>query len=194
MNVILASGNKGKVKEIQHILGENFEIKSLIDFDAIPEIIEDGSSFEENAKIKAKIVYDFYKIPAMGDDSGLVVEQLNHEPGIFSARYAGDNATDEENNKKLIKNLGKFPQPHIAKFICYAAYYDGKNFVVSSGEIKGKIIHEPRGKNGFGYDPLFIPDGYEKTSAELDFDEKNRISHRYKAFSSLKNLIKNKTR
>ncbi len=139
---------------------------------------------------KAKIVFEKFSIPTMADDSGLVVEQLNGEPGIYSARYAGESATDEENNVKLISKLLPLPQPHTAKFVCSAVYYDGEDLLKTSGEIIGQIVHEPRGTNGFGYDPLFLPDGYNQTTAELNLDEKNKISHRSKAFNSLLKLIK----
>jgi XTP/dITP diphosphohydrolase len=191
MKLIFASKNEGKVREVSHILSDlKTKILSLNDIDNSPEIIENGETFLENAKIKAETVFRNYKIPALADDSGLVVEQLNGEPGIFSARYAGDNTTDEMNNSKLIRELINFPEPHKAKFVCSAVYYDGENFLSGYGEIKGRIIDKPRGINGFGYDPLFIADGYTKTMAELDLEIKNRISHRAIAFNELKNLIK----
>lgn len=184
--IIFATKNPGKVKEVSHIFGDkDFELLSLNDFNNICEIVEDGSSFEENSIKKAKSVFEKFKMPVIADDSGLVVEQLNGEPGIYSARYAGENATDEENNLKLINNIKSFPQPHKAKFVCAAVYYDGTKLLTAQGEIEGQIIHQPRGKNGFGYDPLFLPDGYNQTTAELSLDEKNKISHRSKAFKSL---------
>ena len=189
--IIFATKNYGKLKEVSHILGDKyFELLSLNDFNNVGEIVEDGNTFEENAVKKAKYVFEKYSIPVLADDSGLVVEQLNGEPGVYSARYAGENATDEENNKKLISQLSLLPQPHKAKFVCSAVFYDGKDLLKSSGEIVGQVIHEPRGANGFGYDPLFIPDGYNQTIAELELDEKNKISHRAKAFNSLLKLIK----
>lgn len=189
--ILFATKNMGKLKEVAQILGEKeFELFSLNDFNNVGEIIEDGDTFEENAIIKAKHVYDKFRIPVLADDSGLVVEQLNGEPGVYSARYAGENATDGENNKKLISKLLDLPQPHKAKFVCSAVYFDGKKLVKSEGEIVGQIIDEPRGKNGFGYDPLFIPDGYDKTTAELELEAKNKISHRAKAFRSLFKMMK----
>lgn len=188
--IIFATKNYGKLKEVSHILGdEYFELLSLNDFNNVGEIVEDGSTFEENAVIKARIVFEKCGYPVVADDSGLVVEQLNGEPGIYSARYAGENATDEENNKNLISRLLSLPQPHKAKFVCSAVYFDGKNMLKAEGEIVGQIIHEQRGKNGFGYDPLFMPDGYNQTTAELSLDEKNKISHRSKAFKSLFQMI-----
>jgi XTP/dITP diphosphohydrolase len=143
----------------------------------------------ENAKLKAEAVYKKYNTPTLADDSGLVVEQLNGKPGIFSARYAGENTTDERNNSKLINELKNFPEPHKAKFVCSAVYFDGEIFLSGYGEVRGKIIDKPRGVNGFGYDPLFVADGYTKTMAELDAEVKNKISHRAIAFNELKKLI-----
>jgi XTP/dITP diphosphohydrolase len=188
--IIFATKNRGKIREVNDILkSSNIEIISLLDLENVPEIIEDGLTFEDNAKIKAEIIYKAYGIPAMGDDSGLVVEQLNGRPGVYSARYAGENATDDENNKKLLLELKNYSEPHHAKFVCSAVYYDGNRFLTAYGEVKGIIIKEPRGDNGFGYDPLFLPDGYSLTSGELSLEEKNKISHRAIAFKNLKKLI-----
>jgi XTP/dITP diphosphohydrolase len=188
--IIFASKNEGKVKEIRHILNEiNAEILSLNDVGFTDEIHESEDTFEGNAKIKAKIIYDRYKLPTIADDSGIVAMQLGNEPGVYSARYAGENATDEDNNRKLLDRLKSFPEPHKGKFVCAAVYYFGADFIVAMGEIVGTIIKEPRGTNGFGYDPLFLPDGYDKTTAELPPEIKNKISHRYKAFNQLKNYL-----
>lgn len=188
--IIFATKNLGKLKEVKHVISEReIELLSLNEFDNVGEIVEDGNSFEENAIIKAKHVYKLFGIPVIADDSGLVVEQLNGEPGIYSARYAGMNATDEENNLKLISKLLHLPQPHKAKFVCAAVYFDGKRLIKSEGEVIGQILHEPRGTNGFGYDPLFLPNGFSKTTAELELEEKNKISHRSKAFKSLFKMI-----
>jgi XTP/dITP diphosphohydrolase len=185
--IIFASKNEGKVKEVRHILnGINSEILSLNDVGYTDEIQETDDTFEENAKIKAEVVYQKFKMPTIADDSGIVALQLGNEPGVLSARYAGENATDEENNKKLLKRLSSLPEPHKGKFICAAVYYFGADFIVAMGEIVGSIIKEPRGTNGFGYDPLFLPDGYDKTTAELPPEIKNKISHRFRAFNQLK--------
>jgi XTP/dITP diphosphohydrolase len=190
--LIFASGNKGKVAEIRNIFnGSIFRIISLHDLDDISDIVEDGLTFEENARIKAKIIFDKFRLPTIADDSGLVVEQLNGEPGVFSARYAFEGCTYDDNNKKLLKELSAFPKPHLAKFVCCAVYIDDSKYLSSFGEVSGKIINEFRGKMGFGYDPVFLPDGFEKTLAELDIEQKNKISHRAKAFMKLKELIIN---
>jgi XTP/dITP diphosphohydrolase len=185
--IIFASKNEGKVREVRHILnGVNAEILSLNDVGFTDEIHESEDTFEGNAKIKAKIVYNEYKLPTIADDSGIVAMQLGNEPGVYSARYAGENATDEENNRKLVERLKSFPEPHKGKFVCAAVYYFGADFILAMGEIVGSIIKEPRGTNGFGYDPLFLPEGYDKTTAELPPEIKNKISHRYNAFDQLK--------
>lgn len=184
--IIIATKNKGKLNDIKEIFKDlNIEILSFIDFDNSPDVEEVGKTFEENAQLKAQACYNEYKIPSIGDDSGLVVEQLNGEPGIYSARYAGENANDFFNNQKLIKAIERFPEPHRAKFVCVASYFDGEKFINAYGEVQGRIITEPRGNNGFGYDPLFIPNGYNKTFGELSLEEKNKISHRSIAFKKL---------
>jgi XTP/dITP diphosphohydrolase len=188
--IIFASKNEGKVREVRHILsGINAEILSLNDVGFTDEIPETANTFEGNAKIKAETIYNKFKLPTIADDSGIVAMQLGNEPGVFSARYAGENATDEENNKKLIERLESFPEPHKGKFICAAVYYFGTDFRVANGEIVGSIIKEPRGTNGFGYDPLFLPYGYDKTTAELPSEIKNKISHRFGAFNQLKKYL-----
>ena len=188
--IIFASKNKGKVDEVKYILSDlNVHIISLDDINESIDIEENGSSFEENAMIKAKQVFEKFRIPTIADDSGLVVEQLNDEPGIYSARYAGEPSNDRSNNIKLIEKLKHHPEPHLAKFVCAAVYYDGENNQTAVGVIKGRIIGEERGNNGFGYDPLFIPDGYSITSAEMEPKLKNKISHRFNAFNKLKELI-----
>ncbi len=188
--IIFATKNEGKVREVKHIFDElNVQIISLTDVNESIEIEETGSSFQENALIKAKQVFEKFNLPTIADDSGLVVNQLNGAPGIYSSRYAGEDGNDAANNKRLLKELKNYPHPHIAKFVCVAVYYDGKEIFASEGEIKGRIIDEERGTNGFGYDPLFIPENYVKTSAELEPEIKNKISHRYHAFVKLRDKI-----
>ncbi len=188
--IIFASNNKGKVEEVKYILSDlNIQIISLADIDDSIDIEESGDSFEENALIKAKQVFERFKIPTMADDSGLVVQQLNGAPGIYSSRYAGADCNDRANNDKLLNELKKYPHPHRAKFVCAAVYFDGESAHSAVGEFAGKIIDEEVGNNGFGYDPLFVPDGYNVTSAQLEPEIKNSISHRLKAFEKLKNKL-----
>jgi XTP/dITP diphosphohydrolase len=188
--IIFASKNEGKVKEVRIILnGIKVEILSLNDVGFKDDIPETESTFEGNAKIKAEAVYNNFKLPTIADDSGIIALQLGNEPGVYSARYAGENAGDEENNIKLLERLKAFPEPHEAKFVCAAVYVFGDDIKTSLGEVEGVIIKKPRGTNGFGYDPLFLPDGYDKTTAELPPEIKNKISHRFKAFNQLKKYL-----
>ena len=191
IKLLFATKNEHKVSEVRKIFdASKFEIMSLADFPEIQDIEESGKTFEENAFIKASAVFRKFGIPVIADDSGLAVEQLNGEPGIYSSRYAGDNATDKENNMKLLNELKKFPEPHLAKFVCAAVFYDGKKKFAATGELHGEIILQPRGNYGFGYDPLFIPQGYTKTLAELGSEMKNKISHRAKAFGKMEKILK----
>jgi len=190
MKIVLATRNKHKVEEIKQIikiyldekLYSNLEILSISDFDGVPEIEEDGKTFEENALKKAREVYKFTGLPSISDDSGIEVDFLNGEPGVFSARYAGESATDEENNRKLLKLLDGVPvERRTARFRCVIAYVDGEVEKTFEGVVEGKIAFQPRGTGGFGYDPLFIPNGFDLTYAEMPRDLKNKISHRSRA-------------
>jgi XTP/dITP diphosphohydrolase len=184
--IIFATKNGGKFREVKKLFeGKDIELISLNDFDNIPDIDENGNTFIENATIKAMEIYKLFKRPVIADDSGLSVEALNGAPGVVSARYAGEDASDKENNFKLLKELEKFEEPYKAKFICASVYYNGKELISACGEMHGKIIKEARGSNGFGYDPLFVPDGYILTNGELVLSEKNKISHTAKAFNEL---------
>jgi XTP/dITP diphosphohydrolase len=189
--IIFATKNKGKLREVIDIFSDTeFKIISLANLDNSIEIEESATTFEGNAKIKADVVFEKFKMPVIADDSGISLEQLGGRPGVFSARYAGENATDEDNNNKLISELEDYPEPHPAKYVCASVYFDGINFITGYGEIKGEIINTPKGTNGFGYDPYFVPGGYSNTMAELSPEEKNSISHRAKAFNQLKENIK----
>lgn len=187
MKIIFATQNKGKAAEVKAIFaGSQIEIISLYDLGSKIDVEETGSTFRENAFLKAKTIYEIYKEPVVADDSGLEIEQLDGRPGVYSARYAGEPCTFEDNNLKVISELQDFPEPHRAKFISFAAYYDGKNKLETVGELPGRMIKEQRGTNGFGYDPIFIPDGFDLTISEMDFNTKNKISHRAKSFEKLR--------
>lgn len=192
MKIIFASGNEGKTNEVKKLFEDTrAEIISLKDCLNFPEIIEDGNTFEENAFIKAKHVFQKYNAPVIADDSGLCVDQLNGEPGVYSARYAGENCSYDDNNNKLIFSLKEFPEPHFAKFIACAVYLDEKDYFCATGVLEGRIINEKRGVNGFGYDPIFVPNGFSISLAEMSLKEKNLISHRSKAFNKLISILKN---
>ena len=176
MKIVFASTNKGKIKEVREILYPH-EVLSLTDIGFFDEIIEDGNSFEENAMIKAKAVFARCHLLTIADDSGLCVYALDGAPGIYSARYANTH-NDDDNNALLLKNL-KGKENRNAKYVCaLAAIYPNGREKVYIGELEGRIIDEYRGLNGFGYDPLFYVDSYQKTTAEMTPDEKNKISHR----------------
>lgn len=191
MKIFLATGNKHKIDEIKAIFSEvrNIEILSIKDGLDIPDVVEDGKTFEENSQKKALEISKFLNMVTISDDSGLCVEALNGEPGVFSARYS-KTGTDKANNEKLIKNLQGI-ENRKAKFISVIslAKPDGKVYSFQ-GEIDGKIIDEARGETGFGYDPHFYVEDYKKTLAELP-ELKNKISHRARALEKLKKNLEN---
>ena len=197
--LILASNNKKKIMEMKEILKElDIEVKSLENENINIDVVEDGKTFEENAKKKAKEIYEFLlkrgdkNFIVLADDSGLAVDYLNGEPGIYSARYAGEHGNDEKNNEKLLNKLMGLPQENRgAKFICQLAMFtdQGEYFKVT-GEAKGYIIEELHGEGGFGYDPLFFYEPLNKTFAELTSEEKNQVSHRGNALKELKRIIR----
>jgi XTP/dITP diphosphohydrolase len=187
MDLIFATNNNGKLKEVKNIFHDTkFNILSLADIGFKEDIEETATTFEGNAFIKADTIFEKYSIPVIADDSGLIVEQLNGEPGVYSARYAGNNVTYTDNNNKILKNLEYFPQPHLAKFLCCAVFVNGKKRFSVIGELPGQIINEFKGEHGFGYDPIFIPKGFEVTLAEMKLELKNKISHRAIAFQKLR--------
>jgi XTP/dITP diphosphohydrolase len=185
-DLLLASKNRGKLREIREIFaGTHYHIISLMDYPDSPDVVEDGITFEENAKIKAKAIFEKYGLPVIADDSGIMLYQLDNRPGVYSARYAGENASDADNNTKLLQELSQLPAPHKGEYACCAVYYDGLQYLTAFGHLTGEIVFQARGTNGFGYDPYFVPDGYTKTMAELPMEDKNAISHRGKAFRQL---------
>jgi len=183
--LIFASTNTGKIKEIHQILGNNFVIKGLKDVGITEEIPETGNTFYENAFLKANYVFQKTGKNTFADDSGLCIDALSGQPGVHSAYYAGLPKNDERNIQKVLSQL-KNIENRQAKFVCVICLiYNGKiNYF--EGELKGKIALRPSGINGFGYDPIFIPEGYNNTLAELPSDIKNSISHRYKALEKMK--------
>ncbi|MBI5047488.1 MAG: XTP/dITP diphosphatase [Deltaproteobacteria bacterium] len=192
MKIVIATSNKGKAKEIKEILKDlKLEVLTLNDFPDIPTPIEDGKNFKENALKKARFVARLLNMAALADDSGIEVEALGKRPGIFSALYAGENATDEENNRKLLKELNDLPlEKRHASYRCVIALvsHAGKEETFE-GNCDGLIALEPKGAGGFGYDPLFYVPEYGKTMAELSPDIKNRISHRGKALAKLRKKL-----
>ena len=190
--IVLASHNRNKAQEIQMLLGNQFHVIPQQAFD-IPPIEETGSTFEENALLKAKTVYDIIGLPVIGDDSGLEVVALNNQPGVYSSRFAGDNASDDDNIDKLLRKMHNIPtDKRTARFRCVVAFLGTSSDdqpVFFEGEWAGYIAKERTGKNGFGYDPVFVDLQSNLTAAELDPDQKNKISHRGKAVQSLKSYL-----
>lgn len=186
MKIFLATGNKKKIDEIIKILkDDNIEILSIKDGIEIPEVVEDGDTFEENSRKKALEIAKFTGMITIADDSGLCVDALGGAPGVYSARYSGENATDATNNKLLTENL-KGIENRKAKFVCVITLAKPTGETYSfRGEFEGEIVDEARGTDGFGYDPHFYVKEYDKTLAEIP-EIKNKISHRAKALEKLK--------
>jgi len=193
IELVVATTNKGKLREIKEILKDlNFTITSLADYPDAPEIIEDGKTFSQNALKKAATIALYTRKLTLGEDSGLEVKALGNQPGIYSARYSEPNATDRKNNLKLLRSLRAIPlQRRQARYHCSAALVDGKRIIdVMDGRCSGLIVHHSKGKNGFGYDPLFFLPRYNKTFGELDPSIKAKISHRARTFAKIKKSLK----
>jgi XTP/dITP diphosphohydrolase len=192
--IVLATNNPHKIRELKTLLAElDLEVLTLADIQDPPLLREDGTSFRENALQKARAAHLKTSIPALADDSGLEVYYLNGRPGVLSARYAGASATDERNNEKLLGEMrGVAPRRRRARFHAVTALVDGAGETIAEGVCLGHLGEIPHGSNGFGYDPIFIPDGFTRTYAELTFDEKNRISHRSKAIKGMKEVLKSR--
>ena len=191
--IVVATENKDKIKEIRKILKDlNVRILALDNFKNVPKIIENGKTFKKNASKKARIISRFTHRLTIADDSGLEVEALGGRPGVKSARFAGREQNYSKNNAKLLKLLKGVPSPkRKARFVCVISIArDGKVLDAVKGTCSGRIGFEPKGKTGFGYDPVFISPEYGKTFAELGPKIKNRISHRYRALAKAKTAIK----
>ncbi len=191
MKIVLASKNSGKLKEFNYLFkNTNFELIPISEF-TNEDIEETGTSYEENAFIKAKFASDISGLPSLGDDSGLEVDSLNGEPGIFSARFAGEKGNDNLNNNKLLDELS-LKKDKSAKFVSILSFLhpELKISLFSYGELFGKIIESPRGKGGFGYDPIFQIKNSELTLAEISEDERMKISHRTISTLKMINLLK----
>ena len=188
LNLIFATSNQNKVLEIQKILPKKFNIKSLKDLNYFEDVPENENTIEGNAIFKAKYIYEKFNINVFADDTGLEVEALNGEPGVHSARYAGTTRSSEKNIKKLLKNLKNIKNRN-ARFKTAIALIIDNKLHIFSGIIEGYILDSPKGNNGFGYDPIFCPNGFDKSFAELTLKEKNLISHRSLAMKKLIDFI-----
>ena len=193
--IIFATGNQGKMKEIKMILGDvDVEVLYLKEAGIEADIVEDGATFEENAVIKAKTIMEMTGDIVLADDSGLEIDYLNKEPGIYSARYMGEDTSYDIKNNNLIERLNGVPdEERTARFVCViAAAFPNGDILTTEGTIEGMIGYEIKGSNGFGYDPIFYLPQHQCTTAELDMELKNELSHRGKALRAMKEELKNK--
>jgi XTP/dITP diphosphohydrolase len=189
--LIFATHNKNKVFEAKAILKNKIEVISLDEINFYVDIAETGATFQENAAIKAAYIHQKFNLPCFADDSGLEVEALNGAPGLFSARYAGLPKSDANNNALLLKNLSPYENRN-ARFITVIALSGLEaNMQFFEGFIQGEITHSLKGSNGFGYDPLFVPEGYDQTFAEIDQSIKNTLSHRALAIKKMSDFLQN---
>ncbi|MDQ2810341.1 MAG: RdgB/HAM1 family non-canonical purine NTP pyrophosphatase [Actinomycetota bacterium] len=194
--VVLASKNEGKLRELARILAQASPQVRLVGLDVFPgapDVPETGATFEENALLKAHAMARFTGLPAVADDSGLCVDALNGMPGVLSARWAGRHGDDQANLDLVLAQVADVPQARLgARFVCAAALVvpgagpdDGPREWVVTGQVEGRLTRVPRGTGGFGYDPIFVPDGFDLTTAEMTADAKDAISHRGRAFRAL---------
>lgn len=190
MKIIAATKNKNKLREFGEIL-KDFEIISQEDAGINIDVEETGTTFEENSRIKAEAIFKATGIAAIADDSGLCVDALGGEPGVYSARYGGEGLDDEGRVELLLKNMKDVPdEKRTARFVCVITMVSSDGIITARGECEGVINHAPKGENGFGYDPVFYMKEYGKTTAEMSPDEKNAVSHRGKALKIFEVKIK----
>lgn len=195
--LLIATRNAHKACEFARILPPQFELKTLADFPGAPDPEETGTTFEANAAIKAESISAVFPGLVVSDDSGICVDALGGRPGVYSARYAGSHGDDEGNNRKMLAELAAKPEsekPFTARYVCaISVARAGKELACFVGKVEGQITLNPRGTGGFGYDPLFIPAGYDCTMAEISAEEKNRISHRGEALRKFEQWLQGKT-
>lgn len=194
--IVLASRNRGKLAELRELLDLGPGVEWLLVSEVAPDlrVVEDGATFEDNALRKARAVAEATGLPALADDSGLQVDALGGAPGVRSARFAGEDATDERNNEALLRRLaGVPPAERTARFVCVLAFVDPMRSeapLLASGRCEGRILEAPRGTLGFGYDPLFVPLGEERSFAQLGPDGKRRLGHRARAAETMRVLLR----
>lgn len=188
MKLVFATNNDHKIREVKRLLKNNLFLQSLKDIGCTEELPETGNTLEENAAQKARYVYSHYKTDCFADDTGLEIQALNGRPGVLSARYAGEEKSASGNSKKVLFEM-KNTNERAAKFRTVIALIFGGKEMLFEGIVNGIISLEPAGDGGFGYDPIFIPDGFEKTFAQMSLDEKNRISHRAMAVQKLAGFL-----
>src|SRR5438045_6843059 len=203
--VVLATRNAAKLRELARILGaedsapqdgaskdrgEQVRLAGLDEFPGAPDVPETGATFEENALLKARAIADYTGLPAVADDSGLCVNALNGMPGVLSARWAGGHGDDKANLELVLAQVADVPGARLgARFVCAAALVTDSAEWVVTGQVEGRLVRAPRGSGGFGYDPIFLPDGFDQTTAEMTAEAKDAISHRGRAFRALTPFI-----
>jgi XTP/dITP diphosphohydrolase len=199
--VVLATRNAAKLRELARILGaedsasrdggEQIRLAGLDEFPGAPDVPETGATFEENALLKARAIADYTGLPAVADDSGLCVDALNGMPGVLSARWAGGHGDDKANLELVLAQVADVPGTRLgARFVCAAALVTDSGEWVVTGQVEGRLVRAPRGSGGFGYDPIFLPDGFDQTTAEMTAEAKDAISHRGRAFRALTPFIR----
>lgn len=184
--LLFASHNAHKVEEIRALIGSDYLLKGLSDMGFTDEIPETGATLEANAEQKARFAYDMYKVPCFADDTGLEVDALHGAPGVYSARYAGADGTQEQRSAANVRRLLQEMEGVTGRSACFrtvVCYFDGREARFFEGVVEGCITLQPSGTDGFGYDPVFMPDGMDRTFAEMPLQEKNGISHRARAFA-----------
>lgn len=186
--IYLATQNQHKIQELLSMFGEQFCVKSIADLSVHEEIPETGSTLSENSYQKAKFIADKFQVTCLADDSGLEVEALQGEPGVFSARYAGIPKNDQANLELLLQNLSG-QENRKARFVTVLTFFSAGTYVQFEGSVEGKISYEPRGTQGFGYDPIFIPENDHRTFAEMDLTTKNLFAHRARAFEKFTKFV-----
>jgi XTP/dITP diphosphohydrolase len=197
--VVLATRNAAKLRELARILGAQddahhrgtqIRLAGLDEFPGAPDVPETGATFEENALLKARSIADYTGLPAVADDSGLCVDALNGMPGVLSARWAGGHGDDKANLELVLAQVADVPGARLgARFVCAAALVTHSGEWVVTGQVEGRLIRAPRGSGGFGYDPIFLPEGFDQTTAEMTAEAKDAISHRGRAFRALAPFI-----
>lgn len=189
MKLVFATNNQHKIKEVTHLLPSDLQLISLKDIECDDDLPETGVKLEDNARQKARYVHDKFGVDCFADDTGLEIEALNGRPGVYSARYAGPACIAEENVLKVLTEM-QGVQNRKARFRTVIALYLGDQEYIFEGSIEGRITESPAGSHGFGYDPVFIPEGEQRTFAEMSLEEKNRFSHRSNAIRKLSDFLK----
>lgn len=188
MKLVFATNNKHKIEEVQHLLKNNFQLLSLAEINCNDELSETGTTLEENALQKARYIYEKFQRNCFADDTGLEIEALNGKPGVFSARYAGEERSASKNIQKVLQELKNTTNRNVCFKTIISLIINNIHYLFE-GKVHGKISHNLKGENGFGYDPIFIPDGFDRTFAEMTIEEKNKISHRSIAVNKLAEFL-----